>query len=66
MSPSRRADEKKFLTGHRRFENVLVVDEIFEYLIEQAASSGLLDLTYAIDSTDVRMWPPISRRATMH
>ncbi|GAB3316295.1 IS4/IS5 family transposase [Haloplanus rallus] len=31
-----------------------VVYEVFERLVEQAAPGGLLDLTYSIDSTDVR------------
>ena len=31
-----------------------VVNEVFNHLIEQAAAGGLLDLTYCIDSTDVR------------
>ena len=42
-----------------RFLNDLehVVDEVFEHLVEQAAFRGLLDLTYSIDSTDVRTMP---------
>ena len=31
-----------------------VVDEVFDHLVEQAARLGLLNLTYCIDSTDVR------------
>ncbi|EMA56087.1 transposase IS4 family protein [Halococcus thailandensis JCM 13552] len=31
-----------------------VADEVFDYLVEQAAVRGLLDLAYSIDSTDVR------------
>ncbi len=34
-----------------------VVDEVFDHLVEQAANRGLLDLTYSIDSTDVRVMP---------
>lgn len=34
-----------------------VADEVFDYLVEQAAVRGLLDLTYSIDSTDVRTMP---------
>jgi len=34
-----------------------VVDEVFGRLVEQAARRGLLDLTYCIDSTDVRAMP---------
>jgi len=35
-----------------------VVDEVFDRLVvEQAACRGLLDLTYSIDSTDVRTMP---------
>ncbi len=42
-----------------RFLTVLehVVDEVFDQLVEQAARRGLLDLTYSIDSTDVRAMP---------
>jgi hypothetical protein len=31
-----------------------VVTDVFDHLVEQAARRGLLDLTYCIDSTDVR------------
>ena len=34
-----------------------VVTKVFDYLVEQAARRGLLDLTYCIDSTDVRAIP---------
>jgi len=34
-----------------------VVDEVFDRLVEQAACRGLLDLTFSIDSTDVRTMP---------
>ena len=34
-----------------------VIDDIFDRLVEQAAARGLLDLTYRIDSTDVRAMP---------
>ncbi len=34
-----------------------VVDRVFDHLVEQTASRGLLDLTYSIDSTDVRAMP---------
>ncbi|EMA17954.1 transposase (ISH11) [Haloarcula argentinensis DSM 12282] len=34
-----------------------VVDGVFDRLVEQAAWRGLLDLTYCIDSTDVRAMP---------
>ena len=49
--PSRDAVDR-FLTDLEH-----VVDEVFDHLIEQAASGGLLDLTYSIDSTDVRTMP---------
>ncbi len=42
----------RFLTGLEH-----VVDEVFDRLVEQAATGGLLDLTYCIDSTDVRAMP---------
>jgi len=34
-----------------------VVDEVFGHFVEQAARRNLLDLTYRIDSTDVRAMP---------
>ena len=34
-----------------------VVDDVFDHLVEQAARRGLLDLTYSIDSTDVKAMP---------
>jgi hypothetical protein len=34
-----------------------IVDDVFDRLVEQAARRGLLDLTYCIDSTDVRALP---------
>ncbi len=37
-----------------------VVDRVFDHLVEQTASRGLLDLTYSIDSTDVRAIPMTS------
>jgi len=46
--PSRDAVDR-FLTDLEH-----VVDEVFDRLVEQAACRGLLDLTYSIDSTDVR------------
>ncbi|MFC4440444.1 MULTISPECIES: transposase [Natrialbaceae] len=49
--PSRDAVDR-FLTDLEH-----VVDEIFDHLVEQAAAGGLLDLTYCIDSTDVRTMP---------
>ncbi len=49
--PSRDAVDR-FLTDLEH-----VVDEVFECLVEQAAHRGLLDLTYRIDSTDVRAMP---------
>ena len=49
--PSRDAVDR-FLTDLEH-----VVDEVFEHLVEQAALRGLLDLTYSIDSTDVRTMP---------
>ncbi|MGQ3722160.1 transposase [Natrialba aegyptia] len=49
--PSRDAVDR-FLTDLEH-----VVDEIFDHLVEQAAYRGLLDLTYCIDSTDVRTMP---------
>ena len=49
--PSRDAVDR-FLTDLEH-----VVDEIFDHLVEQAARRGLLDLTYCIDSTDVRTMP---------
>ncbi len=49
--PSRDAVDR-FLTdlGH-------VVDDVFGRLVEQAARRGLLNVTYCIDSTDVRAMP---------
>ncbi|MFC4987539.1 transposase [Saliphagus infecundisoli] len=49
--PSRDAVDR-FLTDLEH-----VVDEVFDHLVEQAARRGLLDLTYSIDSTDVRAMP---------
>ena len=49
--PSRDAVDR-FLTDLEH-----VVDEVFNHLIEQAAAGGLLDVTYCIDSTDVRTMP---------
>ena len=49
--PSRDAVDR-FLTDLEH-----VADEVFEHLVEQAAFRGLLDLTYSIDSTDVRTMP---------
>jgi hypothetical protein len=49
--PSRDAVDR-FLTDLEH-----VVDEVFDRLVEQAAARGLLDLTYCIDSTDVRAMP---------
>ena len=49
--PSRDAVDR-FLTDLEH-----VVDEVFDHLVEQAAIRGLLDLTYSIDSTDVRTMP---------
>jgi len=49
--PSRDAVDR-FLTDLEH-----VVDEVFDHLVEQAACRGLLDLTYCIDSTDVRAMP---------
>ena len=49
--PSRDAVDR-FLTDLEH-----VVDEVFDHLVEQAALRGLLDLTYSIDSTDVRTMP---------
>ncbi|MFD1562783.1 transposase [Haloarchaeobius amylolyticus] len=49
--PSRDAVDR-FLTDLEH-----VVDEIFDHLVEQAARRGLLDLTYCIDSTEVRTMP---------
>jgi len=49
--PSRDAVDR-FLTDLEH-----VVDEVFDRLVEQAACRGLLDLTYSIDSTDVRTMP---------
>jgi len=34
-----------------------IFDRVFDHLVEQAALRGLLDLTYSIDSTDVRAMP---------
>jgi len=47
--PSSRDAVDRFLTDLEH-----VVDEVFDRLVEQAACRGLLDLTYSIDSTDVR------------
>ena len=33
------------------------VNEVFDHLVEQAARRGLLDLTYCIDSTDMKTMP---------
>ena len=49
--PSRDAVDR-FLTDLEH-----VVDKVFDRLVEQAARRGLLDLTYCIDSTDVRTIP---------
>jgi len=49
--PSRDAVDR-FLTDLEH-----VVDEVFNHLVEQVACRGLLDLTYCIDSTDVRAMP---------
>ncbi|WP_313686173.1 transposase [Halobellus marinus] len=49
--PSRDAVDR-FLTDLEH-----VVDEVLDHLVEQAARRGLLDLTYCIDSTDVRAMP---------
>jgi hypothetical protein len=49
--PSRYAVDR-FLTDLEH-----VVDEVFDRLVKQAAWRGLLDLTYCIDSTDVRAMP---------
>ncbi|WP_114579698.1 transposase [Saliphagus sp. LR7] len=49
--PSRDAVDR-FLTDLEH-----VVDDVFDHLVEQAARRGLLDLTYSIDSTDVRAMP---------
>ncbi len=49
--PSRDAVDR-FLTDLEH-----VVDNVFDRLVEQAARCGLLDLTYCIDSTDVRAMP---------
>ena len=49
--PSRDAVDR-FLTDLEH-----VVDEVFDHLVEQAAVRGLLDMTYCIDSTDVRAMP---------
>lgn len=49
--PSRDAVDR-FLTDLEH-----VVDDVFDRLVEQAALRGLLDLSYRIDSTDVRAMP---------
>jgi hypothetical protein len=49
--PSRDAVDR-FLTDLEH-----VVDDVFERLVEQAAARGLLDVTYCIDSTDVKAMP---------
>jgi len=51
-SPPSRDTVDRFLTDLEH-----VVDEVFDRLVEQAAARGLLDLTYRIDSTDVRAMP---------
>jgi hypothetical protein len=43
---------RRFLT-----DIALVVDDVFEYLVEQVAARDLLDNTFRIDSTDVRADP---------
>jgi len=49
--PSRDAVDR-FLTDLEH-----VVDEVFNHLVEQATARGLLDVTYCIDSTDVKAVP---------
>jgi hypothetical protein len=49
--PSRDAVDR-FLTDLKH-----VVDDVFTHLVEQAALGGLLNLTYSIDSTDVKAMP---------
>ncbi len=49
--PSRDAVDR-FLTDLEH-----VVDDVFDYLVKQAAHCGLLDITYCIDSTDVKAMP---------
>ncbi|WP_458187807.1 transposase [Haladaptatus sp. NG-WS-4] len=49
--PSRDAVDR-FLTDLEH-----VVDDVFTHLVEQAACRGLLNLTYCIDSTDVKAMP---------
>ncbi len=51
-SPPSRDAVDRFLTDLEH-----VVDDVFTRLVEQAARCGLLDLTYCIDSTDVRAMP---------
>ncbi len=52
-------DRPRLSTAVDRFFTDLkhIVDDVFTHLVEQAACRGLLDLTYCIDSTDVRAMP---------
>ena len=52
-------DRPRLLTAVDRFLIDLehVVDDVFERLVEQAARRSPLDLTYCIDSTDMRAMP---------
>jgi hypothetical protein len=49
--PSRDAIDR-FLTDLEH-----VIEDVFDWLVEQAAVRGLLDMTFRIDSTDVRAMP---------
>jgi len=50
--PSSRDAVDRFLTDLEH-----LVDDIFDRLVEEAARRGLLDVTYCIDSTDLRAMP---------
>ena len=51
-SPPSHQSIRRFLT-----DVALVVDDVFEYLVEQVAARDLLDNTFRIDSTDVHADP---------
>ena len=52
-------DRPRLVTAVDRFLTDLghVVEDVFARLVEQAATRGLLDMTYRIDSTDVEALP---------
>ena len=52
-------DRPRLVTAVDRFLTDLghIVEDVFARLVEQAATRGLLDMTYRIDSTDVEALP---------